>query len=353
MEENMENVEKKGEGGENAEKPVWYLDFVWEPSDEAMKALAANNIQVDNKVLLDWIPFYSEHIMAVKDTIRLDGRRIKLTDVDTEVSVEILYDEDYNEVSEDFPGKKYRQTFSDGMRHHRARPYSNSVEEYINTAINEFVVKNGRLPSKEETRDAVLSVLKKLQSEVDSKEEHREALMKRAKQWLKKRRKEHEEWLKKKQAEEEEKKRKEEEERQRLLSKPWVKAIYEANEMESLKQKEMQRFKEKYALSDEEIETWDISNKPYIHMEASIDLRPLGISRTVIIRNYASYEGEVDGYAEYFSDLSWMIAEILAKHFNGEIKVYGDHEDYPSTVYLVVQAQGDFLEVASSDVDDP
>ena len=123
--------------------------------------------------------------------------------------------------------------------------------------------------------------------------------------------------------------------------------------MESLKQKEMQRFKEKYALSDEEIETWDISNKPYIHMEASIDLRPLGISRTVIIRNYASYEGEVDGYAEYFSDLSWMIAEILAKHFNGEIKVYGDHEDYPSTVYLVVQAQGDFLEVASSDVDDP
>ena len=43
MEENMENVEKKGEGGENAEKPVWYLNFVWEPSDEAMKALAANN----------------------------------------------------------------------------------------------------------------------------------------------------------------------------------------------------------------------------------------------------------------------------------------------------------------------
>ena len=198
-----------------------------------------------------------------------------------------------------------------------------------------------------ESEQDILDAIEQCNKKKAEIEEKIKELQKQADEEHEKKRKE---YIEKKLKEQEEKERKRREERERIFSKPWVKALVEENEIARKREQEIQRFKEKFALSDDEIETWNTSNEPFVHIQSNVDLEPVGIKRKIIIRNFApgDYAETLDGYDDAFSDLSWFIAKKLAKIFNGEVLVYGDDENYPDYVYLVVKTENDYLEVAST-----
>lgn len=191
---------------------------------------------------------------------------------------------------------------------------------------------------------------KKLEAEMQEKqkiadEEHE----KKRKEFIEKKRKEEEE--KKRKRREEEAKRKARAEALKKIS--WINEIVKSINIEEAKQKEKERFLSKFQITDDFIkDEYDISNKPFLRIEAEIDLSPLSIDRKLKLYNY-QFEDDESAWEEKehngFSDISQMIAEKIAEIFKGEVKEQRSW-DY---AYLNVITENDTINVASAELHYP
>ena len=156
-------------------------------------------------------------------------------------------------------------------------------------------------------------------------------------------------YIEQKKREEEERKKKEERRKEMLKNIEWVNKLIQEINMETEKKKEKERFLKKFNLTEDFIvDEYEVSDKPFVHIEAEIDLSLCGINRKLKIYNH-TFENDDRGWEKThdgFSDLSKLIAEKLAKIFNGEIKeVRTIHE-----AFLNVVTENDTIEVASNDL---
>ena len=217
----------------------------------------------------------------------------------------------------------------------------------INRNIIKWIEEHGQLPDRDTARDIVIKTLEQFKDYMEHRKEMFEEYVAKKKEKMIRDR---EEWLAKKKAEEERREREKQEKINTLLSKPWVQKLKEAFEVEEVRNKEIQRFKQKFGLTDEDIDIINTYNKPYVHITAKIDLRPIGIDRTVYIRNYYPDEwNEAGGDRDYFSDYANTVADKLAEIFGGDVVVFTDEDDdYAEfNVWLVVTLEGnDNIEVA-------
>ncbi len=164
---------------------------------------------------------------------------------------------------------------------------------------------------------------------------------------IERKRKEEEERARK----EAEEKAKEEAKRKALEQIEWVKELVNAMNIEQETQKERQRFLKKFQITEDFItDEYEISNKPYVRIQAEIDLSLLGIDRKLKIYNYIFEDSREDEDYQYynFSDLSKAIAKKLAEIFNGEVIV----RESDGTAYLNVETEHDTINIASIDVYD-
>ena len=148
-----------------------------------------------------------------------------------------------------------------------------------------------------------------------------------------------------------EEKAKEEAKRRALEQIEWVKKLVNEINIEQETEKERQRFLKKFQITEDFItDEYEISNKPFIRIQAEIDLSLLGIDRKLKIYNYIFEDSREDEDYQYynFSDLSKAIAEKLAKIFNGEVIV----RETDGTAYLNVETEHDTINIASIDVYD-
>ncbi len=156
-------------------------------------------------------------------------------------------------------------------------------------------------------------------------------------------------YIEQKKREEEERKKKEERKKEMLKNIEWINKLIQEINMETEKKKEKERFLKKFNLIEDFIvDEYEVSDKPFVHIEAEIDLSLCGINRKLKIYNH-TFENDDRGWEKThdgFSDLSKLIAEKLAKIFSGEvIEVRTTHE-----AFLNVITENDTIEVASNDL---
>jgi len=367
--ENMEN-QKGGENVENKEA-WWPLELEVRLDSKAETELAKNGVdyredervsknQYGDYIVHYEIPMTSEEIkrydvLSIRDGAVIVGEYGYITRIRYETRGADVVFEDEEEINIHIARNHYFDVPEKYKRLHEALSSDDSFGKHtLSVAILGEITRKGRLLSTEEAKQVVIEVLEELRDFL----EHYDEIITEVKEEIReKHRKEYEENRKK--IEEQEKREREEKQKkiEALLSKPWVQKLKESFEIDEVRKREIQRFKEKYHLSDDELQIVETYNKPYVKITAKIDLRPIGVDRTVYIRNY--YPDEWYEFSEtgrgHFSDYANNLADKLAEIFGGTVGTFTneDEESCQYNVWLVVALEdNDNIEVASTEVDE-
>ena len=367
---------KGGENVENEAKEVWYpLELEVSLGKEQETALARNGIdykrhpqvvknEYDRYHVEYTVPIYPDELDRYKDYIYVEKGQVKVKEKWGINRVYYAYDnDDTNLVFWDENKEEYKKLPREDSVDCKIPPKYNYLsfrfdKGDIETAISLEIAKQGKILATEEARAITLEVLKQIKDYKDNWQENAKECKEKIRAEFEERRKKREEERKKAEQEKKEKEEKERKIREALLSKDWVKQLKEKMDISDKRQKEIERFKNKYGLIDEELQISETSEKPYVHITAKIDLRPIGIDRTLYIRNYLPDQfANVDEVGkEVFSDYSQEVASKLAEILDHEIVVFDDSEDdeYKYNAYLVVVDKGnhDNIEVASTEIED-
>lgn len=150
--------------------------------------------------------------------------------------------------------------------------------------------------------------------------------------------------------EEKEKERQQEERRRKRYSKGWIKAVTDGITVTSTAKAEIERFCKKFEFDEWEVQTMPDDNTPFVLAGASIPLEFGGHDFTIRFRNRRepSVIGEPFDYQdddEGFSELDMMVAEALARVFNGTVGTIQDYDE--GMIRLVVRSEGDTIFVAT------
>ena len=371
VEKEVENMEKqKGGNADMEEKEVrWPLRIEAKLIPAAETALAKNGIDyghdsriVNGNTFVIEIPIYPEDLKKYR-VLYVKKEQVKIHVYWHPYMLKYCEDSKKPDIflsEDDKCPKGYSEHFT---RINVSKRYpllgkeeSNSFGiDDIERNIVEWIRENGQLPDIDAARDIVIKTLEQFE---DYMEHRKEMFEEKLEQIKDKMIKSHEEWLAKQRAEEEQRKKEHEKEVAALARKPWVKALKNKIDVNQKRNDEITRFKGKFGLTDDELQTVDISDEPYVHITAKIDLDPIGIDRTVYIRNYFPniWENVDETGREVFSDYSNKVADALAEIFKGDVVVFdNDYEDNEGYNAWLVVAMGemsdDNIEVASRELD--
>lgn len=228
-------------------------------------------------------------------------------------------------------------------------------EKIIAKNVDKWITNNGKLPNKDTIRDIVIKTLEQFEDYMVHRKEIFEEYVAKERERMKK---EREQEQKKQREKEEQIKREEQKKINALVSKQWIKALKEHFDIDEERNREIARFKKKYGLDDNEIQIYNIPDKPFVHVTAKLDLKPIGINRTLYIRNYIldNWYNMNNTSRSVFSDYSNIIADEIANIFDGFV-VVADSQDEDSNCYeawLLVcsTVTNDSIEIASNEVCD-
>lgn len=363
----VENMEKQ-KGGENVENKEarWPLRIEAKLNSEAETALAKNGIDyghdkriVNGNTFVMEIPIYPEDLKKYR-ALYISDEQAKIRRCWHPYKFWYCYNskkpDGFLLEGDDCPDEYDKE--HDWLNVSKRYPLLGNGEtndfdiKDINRNIVEWIEENGQLPDRDTARDIVIKTLEQFEDYMEHRKEmFEEYIAKKREREIK----EQEEWLAKQKAEEEKREREKQKKINAILSKPWVQKLKDAFEVEEMRNKEIQRFKEKFNLTDEEIQVTETYDKPYVHITAKVDLHPLNIDRIVYIRNYYPDEWENMDHEDRdnFSDYANNLADKLAELFGGSVRVFDNrNEGYSSyNAWLVVGiSETDNIEVASREI---
>lgn len=139
--------------------------------------------------------------------------------------------------------------------------------------------------------------------------------------------------------------------KERLANLGWIQQLTKQLAIENERDAEIKRFSKKFQLETTDLETQEISDKPFVRLSVKIPISIGEISRTLEISNrtYHNIDGEDWWEPPEFSDLCVAIADGLAKIFKGEVKTVIDYRR--GIAYLNVVASEDTINVATCELE--
>lgn len=344
--------------------PVWYLYATVTLDRKEETVLAQNGVdyahhpKVTNGNEVNYkIPIYPEDVKRFNEYMYVQNNNVYLYNIGEKLGVR--YSKDWKTGQIDFNPKGYADEAKVSAPEGVCVSCCNeSVEiglDCLRSVIRDAIREKKGIITDEEARAVLIEMLQRYDEFVKKLPELKEKLRKEIREDFEKKYKE------RKKAEEECKAAEEEEKRKKmetLLSKQWIKQLKEKIDIESARMQEIERFKKTYELTDEELQMNETYKRPYVRITAKIDLRPLGIDRTLYIRNYIpDHWLDTDNMGEsVFSDYAQEVARTLAEILGYEVLVFDDQEDdecrYNAYLAVVKEDNYDTIEVASQEIDD-